>query len=80
MRFYFKNNSCPKQLLTNLEDEILFLKGVSVVTPKILALFYLKYCQEIKLFQLSSFTFFDFGFLPLVGETFKGIVGLDFSL
>ena len=79
MRFYFKNNSCPKQLLTNLEDEI-FLKGGSVVTPKILALFYLKYCQEIKLFQLSSFTFFDFGFLPLVGETFKGIVGLDFSL
>ena len=78
--FFDKNNLISKQLLTNLEDEI-FLKGGSVVTPKILTLFYLlKCCQEIKHFQLSSFNFCDFGFIPLVGKTFKGIVGLDFSL
>ena len=33
MIFFGKSDVCPKQLLTNLEDEI-FLKGGSVVTPQ----------------------------------------------
>ena len=76
----FQNSSCPKQLLTNLEDEI-FLKGGSVVTPQNFGLvLFIKMLPGNKLFKLSSFTFCDFGFLPLVGGTFKGIVGLVYSL
>ena len=68
-----KSNVCSKQLLTNLEDEI-FLKGGSVVTPKKFDLvLFIKMLPGNKTFPfLSSFTFCDFGFLPLVGKkTFK---------
>ena len=67
-----KNNFCSKQLLTNLEDEI-FLKGGSVVTPKIFDLvLFIKMLPRNKTFPfLSSSTFCDFGFLPLVGKNLQ---------
>ena len=50
-----KNNFISKQLLTNLEDEI-FLKGGSVVTPKILALFlFIKMLPGNKTFPIVKF-------------------------
>ena len=52
---FSKSNVCSKLLLTNLEDEI-FLKGGSVVTPKILALFlFIKMLPGNKTFPIVMF-------------------------
>ena len=68
----FQNNSCSKQLLTNLEDEI-FLKGGSVVTPQNFGLVLsIKMLPRNKTFPfLSSFTFCDFWIFASSGENLQ---------
>ena len=67
-----ESNVCSKQLLANLEDEIFFLKGGSVVTPKILALFlFIKMLPGNKTFPFVKIYPFVIVNFTSSGKTFK---------
>ena len=68
----FQNNSCSKQLLTNLEDEI-FLKGGSVVTPQNFDLvLFIKILPGNKTFPfVKIYPFVILDFFTSSGKTFK---------